>query len=253
MKLALKFKNNGTSVEHDLNVGEIISIGRSAKCEMQLEDEKISGRHCRFFLKKDRLELTDLGSKNGTYLNGIRVESSEIFMGDQVKIGDTLISIEERSADEEAIKLLSFPGNPKDRAGFELKMDFTGVRIQNQINENKIKKSSKLKYDPSLAKEIELRKMANSRLKLPKEEIKANHKFKAFVSSVFDLALLVAFLYIPYHFQNFIPSKEHKTVALIVIEIFAAAIFLGVNFKSSKFSFGETLSGIKKIYMEQGQ
>lgn len=253
MKVALKFKQNGNSFEHALNVGEIIAIGRSSKCEFQLEDEKISGRHCRFFLKSDRLELTDLGSKNGTYLNGIRVESSEIFMGDQIKIGDTIISLEERSADEEAIKVLSFPGNPKDRAGYELKMDFTGVRIQNQINEKKIKKSSKLQYDPSHAKEIELRKKANSRLKLPKEEIKANHQFKALVSSIFDLALLGLFLYVPYHFQNLIPGKEHKTVALIVVEIFAAAIFLGVNFKSSKFSFGETISGIKKIYLDQEQ
>lgn len=251
MKIALKFKTNGSTVEHTLNVGEIIAIGRSSKCEFQLDDEKISGRHCRFFLKQDRLELTDLDSKNGTYLNGIRVETSEVFLGDEVKIGDTIISLEERSADAEAMKLLSFPGPMKDRASYELKVDFTGARIQNQINNKKIKASQKIQYDPSHAKEIELRKQAHSRLKLPKEEIKANHKFKAMISSLLDMALLGAFLYVPYHFQDFIPSKEHKLFALIVVEIFAASIFLAVNFKSSKFSFGEKISGIEKLYQNQ--
>lgn len=253
MKVALKFKSNGKTVEHHLNVGEMISIGRSGKCELQLDDDKISGRHCRFYLRNDRLEITDLDSKNGTYLNGIKVEKSEVFLGDEIKIGNTIISLEEKSGDQEALKQLAFPGHLKDRAGYELKIDFTGARIQNQLNNKKVKQSSKIQYDPSHAKEIELRKKAHSRLKLPKEEIKANHRFKALLSALFDFVLLGLFLYIPFHFQHLIPGKEHKTVALIVVEIFAAAIFLGVNFKSSKFSFGETISGIKKIYMDQEQ
>lgn len=251
MKVALKFKNKGNTLEHTLNMGEIASIGRSSKCEFQLDDEKISGRHCRFFLKKDRLELTDLDSKNGTYLNGIRIESSEVFLGDEIKIGDTIISLEERNVDPEAFKMLSFPGPQKDRAIYELKVDFTGARIQNQLNNKKVKVSQKIKYDPSHAKEIELRKQAHSRLRLPKEEIKANHKFKALVSMVLDLTLLGLFLYVPYYFQDFIPSQDHKGLALIVAEIFAVAIFLGVNFKSSKFSFGERMSGIQKLYLDQ--
>jgi ABC-type multidrug transport system ATPase subunit/pSer/pThr/pTyr-binding forkhead associated (FHA) protein/ABC-type multidrug transport system permease subunit len=47
-----------------------LEIGRDPSCTVPLEDEQVSWRHLRVLPKKGRLELLDLDSKNGTFLNG---------------------------------------------------------------------------------------------------------------------------------------------------------------------------------------
>jgi hypothetical protein len=254
MKIKLKINHKGLIKEYAMNLGEIVSIGRSSKCEFQLEDEKTSGRHCRFFLKKDRLEITDLDSKNGTYLNGIRIESSEVFIGDEIKLGETVVTIEEKNADAEAVSTLTFPGPAKDRISYELKADFTGARVQNQMANKKLSVTPKVNYDESRIREIELRKKANSRVRVSKEEVRSRNKFRSFLSMLFDLALLGAFMCLPIYVMNQINQHvlpAQRSLVLIVMEVFVIAIFLGVNFKGSKFTFGERLAGIKKLYTNQ--
>lgn len=73
-------------------------IGRDArKADMILDDEKISGLHAKLMVKEGRFVLWDLGSANGTYLNGQEVtaatpvkENDEIKMGNLVFVLKTL-------------------------------------------------------------------------------------------------------------------------------------------------------------------
>ncbi len=60
MKVALKIKCKGSLSEHEVGLNGAVAIGRSSKAEIQLDDEKISGCHCRFFLQRARIDLTDL-------------------------------------------------------------------------------------------------------------------------------------------------------------------------------------------------
>ena len=46
------------------------TLGRSAACEFVIDDEKVSGRHCRIVREKSGFWLADQGSTNGTFLNG---------------------------------------------------------------------------------------------------------------------------------------------------------------------------------------
>jgi len=65
-------------------------IGRQSVCEGVLSDAAVSRRHCQFTHKAGTWLLTDLDSRHGTYLNGIRLEpgsSSPVSNGDQVRIG----------------------------------------------------------------------------------------------------------------------------------------------------------------------
>jgi two-component system, NtrC family, sensor kinase len=60
--------------------------------EIPLNDQTISRQHARLQQTNGHWELTDLGSSNGTYLNGTRVSGSvEVKHGDQIKIGSTLM------------------------------------------------------------------------------------------------------------------------------------------------------------------
>ncbi len=84
------------TLELDGRVVEVTSsrvvLGRSRECDVQLDDTNASRRHCE--LTQDDAtgwELRDLGSTNGTELNGRRVERAALADGDRITIGETRI------------------------------------------------------------------------------------------------------------------------------------------------------------------
>ena len=77
---------------YDLD-GELL-IGRAEKCHIVLEDAYASQVHARLFLRGESVLIEDMGSTNGTYLNGQKVTSpTEVFRGDKVKIGKTVLEM----------------------------------------------------------------------------------------------------------------------------------------------------------------
>lgn len=66
-------------------------IGRGVECDVVIKDAKASRKHCRLVRKEEGFVLEDLGSKNGTYVDGKRI-SEKIAMKPQqtFKIGDTI-------------------------------------------------------------------------------------------------------------------------------------------------------------------
>ena len=96
--MILKYKkSNGTLVEVELE-DKPLTIGRSPKADIILEDEKSSRLHCGIRLMDDAYIIKDLASKNGTYLNDARIESEELKAGDKIRVGSTIIRVEERSS-----------------------------------------------------------------------------------------------------------------------------------------------------------
>jgi pSer/pThr/pTyr-binding forkhead associated (FHA) protein len=66
--------------------GDQIVAGRAAECDVVLGIDEVSRRHARFERSGDRFEVCDLGSVNGTFVNGRRVERQELHVGDIVQI-----------------------------------------------------------------------------------------------------------------------------------------------------------------------
>lgn len=66
--------------------GDQIVAGRAAECDVVLGIDEVSRRHARFERSGDRFEVCDLGSVNGTFVNGRRVERQELHVGDVVQI-----------------------------------------------------------------------------------------------------------------------------------------------------------------------
>lgn len=68
--------------------GEEFLIGRGPDCDLRLSDSSISRHHCLVRVRGDEAAVADLGSSNGTYLNGHRVLSqAEIHNGDEIRVG----------------------------------------------------------------------------------------------------------------------------------------------------------------------
>ena len=81
-----------------------ISIGRSQQCNVVLEDRKSSRKHSLIKKNGDKYYIKDLGSANGTLLNGDRVDEQELESGDQIQIGDTTFTFEMVQSDYEVKK-----------------------------------------------------------------------------------------------------------------------------------------------------
>jgi len=65
-----------------------VIIGRSASCDVILEDKTVSGRHARLAYHHGQWWLEDLASTNGTFLNGEPVSAAVVLTnGDQVRCG----------------------------------------------------------------------------------------------------------------------------------------------------------------------
>jgi DNA-binding NtrC family response regulator/pSer/pThr/pTyr-binding forkhead associated (FHA) protein len=72
------------------------TIGRSPSCEIPLpEDDHVSRRHARFFVQEGQVHLADLGSRNGTSVNGERISGEvPLHPGDRVQVGKTTVLVE---------------------------------------------------------------------------------------------------------------------------------------------------------------
>ncbi|MBX3250881.1 MAG: FHA domain-containing protein [Myxococcales bacterium] len=62
-------------------------IGRSRDCDLTLKDPTVSGRHARLTWQEGKILVEDLGSANGTFVGGRRVERALIRPGDDVRLG----------------------------------------------------------------------------------------------------------------------------------------------------------------------
>jgi pSer/pThr/pTyr-binding forkhead associated (FHA) protein len=75
-------------------LGAEVTLGRSPRCIVRLEDRFASGVHARVFERNGELWLEDLGSTNGTYLNDERlVAPTRLQRGDRIRIGSTVFEV----------------------------------------------------------------------------------------------------------------------------------------------------------------
>ena len=73
-------------IDHDKTV-----IGRGQRAEVRLLDDGISREHARVMVEGNRIFLEDLGSTNGTFCNGLKVDRKELADGDKILVGSTTI------------------------------------------------------------------------------------------------------------------------------------------------------------------
>ena len=78
--------------------GGPMRIGRAPDCELVLRDSRVSRRHARLAARDGLLVLTDLGSTNGTRVNGHRVSEVVLGAGDRIMLGETVLTIEPATA-----------------------------------------------------------------------------------------------------------------------------------------------------------
>jgi two-component system, cell cycle response regulator len=66
-------------------------VGRGPTVGVRLNDEGVSREHCQFMREGEKIIVVDLGSTNGTFVNGIKVDRKELSDGDKIMVGSTTI------------------------------------------------------------------------------------------------------------------------------------------------------------------
>jgi hypothetical protein len=80
----------------DFDVGGGATLGRSDSAEIRVDDPFASSAHARIFARGDFMYVEDMGSTNGTYLNGRQVKAPErLKVADVIRIGDSEYRYEE--------------------------------------------------------------------------------------------------------------------------------------------------------------
>ncbi|QSQ24753.1 adventurous gliding motility protein GltG [Pyxidicoccus parkwayensis] len=78
---------------------DIIKIGRLSSAHLCLEDEKVSRIHSVIEVASDgTMSIIDMGSVEGTYVNGKRVNKGQVTFGDEIRVGGTTIRLENPAA-----------------------------------------------------------------------------------------------------------------------------------------------------------
>jgi pSer/pThr/pTyr-binding forkhead associated (FHA) protein len=82
-------------------------IGRGRECNLRIPLESVSKKHCQLSLDGNTLKINDIGSRNGTFLNGRSIiEETDVNAGDKIRIGPLKF-------------LLKIDGNPEDTANID--------------------------------------------------------------------------------------------------------------------------------------
>ncbi len=100
--------------KYNLDTPSLI-IGRSSKCDIQIDQESVSRNHAKIVNSGKRLLIRDLGSTNGSYVNDQPVEEWILRDGDLIKIGRTILKFLsggniEHSYHEEIYRLTTVDG-----------------------------------------------------------------------------------------------------------------------------------------------
>lgn len=73
--------------------GQTIIVGRTVQCDLQLDDPSVSRRHCSLTFDRGVLQIKDLDSANGTFVNERQIREATARPGDLIRLGAAIIEI----------------------------------------------------------------------------------------------------------------------------------------------------------------
>ena len=86
--------DQGKSFTLDGSLPSRLLVGQSPACELRLTDPLVSRRHFALDVSDNELRITDLGSTNRTYANGLVVSEAYLRGGEVVRVGSTVLRVD---------------------------------------------------------------------------------------------------------------------------------------------------------------
>jgi hypothetical protein len=237
-----------------------VTFGRGDGVHVQVPDANCSRAHCKFYVSGRELWIEDMNSKNGTRVNGIRVQKLQVFSKDKILVGDTEITVPTSENTVDVLKVLTFSGDTQDRVRKGLSLQDTSEFTQARLNPltaihtvaNKDPEvRAKLQKDP-LFKNAMLPSRMSPKEIAAKEPIPEPPSWMEKLSSLTDSGgALLAFIVPLFLFVNGNTDRLNfstgqfigfsKLLVLIGVCVTCSFVFWLVNTKNSGGSIGERL------------
>ena len=77
-----------------LKPGAVKTVGRAPRADFILDVALVSRLHCRLTAGDDQIEVVDLESTNGTFVNDRRIDKAKLASGDRLKIGRVEMTVD---------------------------------------------------------------------------------------------------------------------------------------------------------------
>jgi len=88
-------------------------LGRSASCHLVVPDSTVSRRHCEITVADSSVTLNDLDSRHGTFVEGVKVRSSNVREGQQVRFGRVVFLLAPENSPQRQIDLEDETDDPR--------------------------------------------------------------------------------------------------------------------------------------------
>ncbi|WP_437735087.1 sigma 54-interacting transcriptional regulator [Sorangium sp. So ce1335] len=105
LRIALVWRHDGRTERRFLSPDTPLVVGRALPASLCIDDRTLSREHASFLLSSGRVWVDDLGSKNGTFLDGRRVSRAGISIGDEVVLGSVALQVQALGARGDSLDL----------------------------------------------------------------------------------------------------------------------------------------------------
>lgn len=110
----MNVRSDGREVEVPVRWKHAV-LGRREDCQIRIPLANVSRQHCELRIAGDALSVRDLGSSNGTFVNGQRVEDAKLNAGDMLTVGKAvfMVRIDGQPAEVDQDKITNSGSRPK--------------------------------------------------------------------------------------------------------------------------------------------
>ncbi|MCE3013174.1 MAG: FHA domain-containing protein [Proteobacteria bacterium] len=265
MKVLLKVKSPKKELFFEASKVEA-TIGRGDRAKVKVDDDNCSRVHCKIYLNNNALWVEDMGSKNGTFINGLNKAKSQLFTNDKILIGDTEIIVCSDKNSSEVLSLLKFSGSSDDRAKASLEIEDQEALTQVRVNPMSALKTPSKSSGQSKMQLDNDPMFKDSRTTVPEfrtinkkaKPEKIASKWQYNLASLIDLSIFIFALGLPPYFFWFGKASRSRVSGLgqgldmkqigIVGGLSLACVIAVwvINSKSRRGTMGERLLGIRK-------
>ena len=93
---AIKFLSGPKAGQEILLQKGLVVLGKDKSCQVQIRSSKVSKRHAQIVIKDEGIFIEDLNSSNGTYIEGVQIQSRELKSGNQVALCDIVFEVRKK-------------------------------------------------------------------------------------------------------------------------------------------------------------
>lgn len=87
----------GAETTFRLRAGAVKTVGRAPRADFIVDAALVSRLHCRLTATDDKLEVVDLASTNGTFVNDKRIDKARLTKGDRLRVGRVELTVERQA------------------------------------------------------------------------------------------------------------------------------------------------------------